>query len=212
MARSRDLLILKNQDLRDEVSGFFKALNTDESLRRVFFDNPSLVLRTRLQSLRGVDLTDQQDAQANRILFSVLSNDKFRAFLQEYQQRKTDALERLVASPGDKKAMLALDEQTIRREFAEALLRFGDTELLSNLLGRSNPTSPSGESLAWIVIFVVVFVAVAAVHAVLALGTGGDFAPTIRGRLPISASELRKIADQLVATARQARDAGELIP
>lgn len=208
MAKPRDLLVLKYQDFQGETSGFFKELNKDADLRSLFFTNPSLVLRTKLPSLRSIDVSDQQDELANRVLFSVLSNERFMTFLKEYQSKKNQALKRFIKSSGDKQAAKELDERTIKMEFAEAMLKFGDKELMSNILGRSSSVTQPGGALGWFVIFVVVIIVVAAVEAVVALGTSGDFAPTSPGKLPISASELRKIASQLVVAAKQAREGG----
>jgi hypothetical protein len=211
MAKARDLLILKHQDFRDEVSGFFKELNKDSNLRSLFFTNPSLVLRTKLPSLGNVNISEQQDDLANRVLFSVLSNDEFKTFLREYQKKKTKAVERFLKSPQDKKAAAELEERTIRLELAEAMLKFGDKELLSNIAGQN--MSLNQGLLSVTVIFVIYLLAIAVilvVHTIVFFGTSGDFAPNFRGRLPIPASALRRIADQLVDAARQAREAGNL--
>lgn len=212
MAKHRDLLILKYQDFGSETSRFFTELNENSELRNLFFTNPSLVLRTKLPSLSSIDVGDQQDELANRVLFSALSNERFTTFLEEYQAKKNKALARYLESPEDEQAASELDERTIKVEFAEALLDFGDKELLSNMLGRSGSASQSDRQLAGVAIYIVLFVVIAAVHAVFALGTSGDLAPTAAARLPIPAPELRKIADQLVAAARQAREAGDLTP
>jgi hypothetical protein len=208
----RDLLILKHQDFRTEVSGFFKELNKDSALRNLFFTNPSLVLRTKLPSLSDINISEPRYESANRVLFSVLSNDKFKTFLKEYQERKNEAIERFLKSPEDKRAAAELDERTMRAEVAEALLEFGDKELLSSLLGASGSIDRNTRSFSTLVLLeILVAIVAVAVHAVVFLGTSGDFAPTSPGRLPISAQALRKIANQLVATAQQARQSGDLI-
>jgi len=212
MASPRDLLILRHQDFRSDVSSFFKDLNEDRDLRNLFFTNPSLVLRSKFPSLSPMNITDDQDQLANRILFSALSNEKFMGFLKQYQKKKNEALARLLKAPDDEEAATALDERTIRMEFAEALLEFGDKELLSNLLGRSDSITQAGRSLGWFLIFILVFIVIVVVHTIFVLGTSHDFAPTFAGKIPISAAELRKLSAQLVAAAKQARDAGELTP
>ena len=121
-------------------------------------------------------------------------------------------MERYLKSPEDEQATGELDERTIKVEFAEALLEFGDKELLSNILGTSSSTFQPVGSLGWFAIYIVLIAVVFVIHGVVKLGTSGDFAPTASGKLPIPASELRKIADQLVAAARQARQAGDLTP
>jgi hypothetical protein len=210
MARSDELLVLKYQDFRSEAAKFFKELNRDPALRSLFFKNPSLVLNTKLPSLAGLRITDLQHDVANRLLYSVLSNDKFKEFLRSYQKRKNDALARLLKNPDDKEAANELDERAIKAEFAEAFLKFGDKELLHNIFSSNQR---GGGTVAWspfAIAFLVLAVAVA-VHAVLFLGTSGDFAPTSTGRLPIPAADLKKIADQLVATAMEVRAADGLI-
>jgi len=210
MANPASLLILKHDDLRSEVSGFFKELNKNSALANLFFANPSLVLRTKLPSLSNIQVGEQHDAVANKVLFSVLSNDKFKGFLKDYQEKKNKAIARFLKSPKDKRAAAELDEQTIRGEIAEALLKFGDKDLVANLLGRGGAFNPHTNIFTAVFFEILVAVVAVAVHAVLFLGTSGDFAPTSPGQLPVSAQALRKIANQLVTVANEARTAGEL--
>jgi hypothetical protein len=209
MVKPRELLLLKYKDLRSDVSGFFVELNEDLGLRDLFFKNPSLVLRTKLPSLGPppgmADVDGQRDELANRLLFSALSNERFAAFLKGYQEKKNDALERYLKSPEDEQAASEFDERTIRGEFAEALLTFGDKELLSNVIGRGGVP---GETPLWGVV-VIIFIAIALVAAMT--GVIGPVSHDIAtSNLPIPASELRKIADQLVVAAKQAREADTL--
>jgi uncharacterized protein YneF (UPF0154 family) len=212
MTTPRDLLILKHQDFRTEVSGFFKELNKDSALRNLFFTNPSLVLRTKLPSLSDINISEQQDELANKVLFSALSNEKFMTFLQEYQERKNEAIERFLKSPEDKRAAAELDERTMRAEVAEALLEFGDKELFANILrGGGSATQRAGAPVLVSIVVLVVNIAVIAgihliIHTVVKLGMAG-----FEENPPISAAAMRKIANQLVAAARQAREAGDLM-
>jgi hypothetical protein len=211
MPKPRDLLILKYDDFQRDTAHFFVELHKDEAVRDLLFSNPSLVLRTKFPSLSNVSVSDHQDEVANKILYSVLTNEQFKNFLREYQQKKSAAVARLLEAPDDKEAANALDERTVRLEIAEALLQFGDKELVSNLFDSSGAIRGGVVVSWWLIVIAVIIIAVAAaVHTLLALGTSGDFAPTARGRPPIPASALRKIADQLVAAARKARDSGQL--
>jgi hypothetical protein len=67
----------------------------------------------------------------------MLSNDEFKTFLKEYQKKKNKAVERFLKSPEDTQAAAELDERTRRLELAEAMLKFGDKELLFNIAGQS---------------------------------------------------------------------------
>jgi hypothetical protein len=209
MAKPRELLILKYKDFRSDVSRFYVELNEDPALRSLFFENPTMVLRTRLPSLGRADLDGQHDELANKLLFSALSNERFVTFMKEYQEKKNEALSRYLESPDDERAASEFDEHKLRGEVAEALLAFGDKELLSRIIGRSGPTSLPSGSQGWFI--VVVFIAIAL--AVAMTGVVGPISGDLQladSKLPIPASELRKIADQLVVAARQAREAGEL--
>ena len=167
MTKTQDLLILKYQDFHAETSGFFKELNKNPDLRSLFFTNPSLVLRTKLPSLSSINIGDQQDELANRVLFSALSNESFMTFLTEYQQKKNKALKRFLKSPGDELAARELDERTIRLELAEALLKHGDKELLSNLVGSPSMAKSPGARLA------LVNTTVIAIWIILIVGSHG---------------------------------------
>src|SRR5258708_20571254 len=134
MANLQDLLVLKYQNFRGEVSRFFVELNNSPALRRQFFKNPTLSLQTKIPSLRDIKLSNQQEDLANRILFSALSNEEFLNFLRTYREKKIEAITRYLNSPDDKQAANELDERTIKAEFAAALLEFGDKELLSIIL------------------------------------------------------------------------------
>lgn len=209
MANTRELLLLRHQDLRVEVAALFASLGKDRSLSAAFFSNPAMVLRAKLPSLAAVGMTAEQDQLANRMLFSVLTNDEFKAFLKDFQKRKSSAVAKLVKDPSDVEAAAQLDENALKSEFAEAILKFGDKELVANLLGTSAALGP-GTGMGWFAVYVVLIVVVAAVHALVMLGTTHDVAPTF-GKIPISAAEIRRISEQLVAAARTARQQGGLV-
>lgn len=217
MDKTRNLLILKYKDFHNETSKFFKELNKEPELRSLFFTNPSLVLRTKLPSLSNIDISDQQNDLANKVLFSALSNERFMKFLTDYQQKKNKALKRLLKSPKDKQAALELDERTVRMEFAEAMLEFADKELVSNLLGSGSIAKGVGNppvlvSYAILVTWVVFILGIhVIIHTVVRLALIGNSELTATGKTPIPASELRKIAEQLVAAAKQARETGDLV-
>jgi hypothetical protein len=217
MTKPRDLLVLKYGDFRREASHLFEALNRDPRLRHLFFTNPALVLKTKLPSLAGAGIDDQQDEIANRILFSVLTNDRFLDFLNEFQERKTKALSQFLDDPNDRQAASELDDHKIRSEFIEALLKFGDKELMSNMLLSASGPQIAGSYgyiiytyLGILITYIVVIGIDVIVHTVVKLGIAGEVVSTSPEGFPISASELRKITDQLVASAKKARDAGSL--
>jgi hypothetical protein len=210
MSVARELLILKYENFQTDLPVFFKTLKYDKEVQKLFFTNPSLVLRTKLPSLGTRDFDIQHDAAANRILFSVLSNDRFMEFLSDYQVKKVNAMKRLIKSPGDRKAALELNEKTIRLQFADAMLKYGDKEILSNIFGVNMSSAQLKNTLNFFVIFILIIIVIVIIHALVFLGTSGDLLPT-RAKAPISAAELRKIANQLIAAAKAARESGKLL-
>lgn len=219
MAKPHELLLLKYHDLRNEVAHLFEVLNSDQSLRELFFTNPILVIRTKLPSLSPIDLNNQQDEVANRILFSVLTNNRFIDFLNGHQKKKRRLLDQLLRDPGNERIIRQFDERAMKAEFAAALLKFGDKELISNLLGSTLPPTPTPPTLIIFHTILLLEVAVLiSVHVLvqivvkLAIGTAGEAIPRTLGDVPISASELRRITDQLLATAQKMRENGGLTP
>lgn len=109
---SRPKLVLKRQDLRKNTAILFEQLAKDKSAREEFIRNP---VGQVAEKLTKQPLPRQQVSDANRILFAMMANEKFRKWLDEYE-----------AQPGGK----AVTQEQFGRDFAEALLTFADSDLI----------------------------------------------------------------------------------
>jgi hypothetical protein len=109
---ARPKLVLKRQDLRKNTAILFEQLAKDKTAREEFIQNPvgQVVAKLTKQPLPRQHISD-----ANRVLFAMMANEKFRKWLDEYE-----------AQPGGK----AVTQEQFGRDFAEALLKFGDSDLI----------------------------------------------------------------------------------
>ena len=119
-----DYLIANGISIRKRVSDLFDELKKNPQLAQVFIQNPILVLQTKtLPELQTLD----QDATnaANQFLFSVLTNDKFIKWLENYQNK--------LISQYNKNATLPSKKQVLQ-EFAKSIIENGDPKIVSDLL------------------------------------------------------------------------------
>jgi hypothetical protein len=219
--KNRQLLLLNYENFRHDVSQLFNTLDDKPLLREAFIENPVGVLNEHLGILKKRPLSDQHVSLANKVLYSVFSNDEFFAWLTDYQSKLTQAQQRLVKSPRPLQPEESdiFDKRKIMNDLAAALVKYGDTETISNILsykdiikyrGRvweeenvePDPIGPVSGSLAVLVALVVlvVFTVVVAMvdhdHPVL--------------ETTLSASEMKSIVDQLLNHANQMREVGAL--
>lgn len=113
--RGNDELILKTEGLAKRGAALFKEVNSDEALRQEFLQNPAKVISERVTK---TPLPDGQASASNRFLFALLANDDFRAWMKVFNRRILRD---------------AVDRNTRVREFAEAVIRFGDENVLASL-------------------------------------------------------------------------------
>lgn len=163
------------------------------------------------------DLVGPQNAvrisEANRLVHSMLSNDRFRkwaikqnaALMKRYNELGPDAL----------------DPIELRRRMAEAIVESGDPALVNALLGAQTRNDgltttdmQSRVDSVFVVEVVIAAIAVAVIHMVITAIDFTPFAPEeIEGRLQLKqvpAAELRAVADQIAAAAAAARSANQL--
>jgi hypothetical protein len=119
-----DYLIANGISLRKRVSDLFDELEKNPELAQVFIRNPFLVLQSRVLPEFAVMNEDSINA-ANQLLYSVLSNDKFMKWAEEYGAKLIDRFNKTGKVP-DKKEML--------RAFAKGIIEYGDPRILSDLL------------------------------------------------------------------------------
>lgn len=119
-----DYLHVKGIDLRQRISDLFDELEKNRELAQVFIRNPILVLQSKILP-EFVQLDEETLNATNQFLFSVLSNDKFTKWLENYQTKLVDQYNSTAKLPTKKKLI---------EEFAKGLIKNGDPKILSDLL------------------------------------------------------------------------------
>jgi hypothetical protein len=114
---SDEPLILSHEEMTRNAEALFADLAADEELRARFVNNPSGIVAERIA---GRELGPQEESASNRIVFSLLSNEKFVEWMAEY---------------GEKNELGAnLDREKYARDLATAIVELGDKELLASIL------------------------------------------------------------------------------
>ena len=102
------------------MATLFEKLDTDERARQRFIQDPSGLLSERVFQEK---LPPQRASEANRLLFAVLSNERFLGWLDAYATR----------NQGRK-----VSKDEFNQDFAKALLEFGDHELVLSVLSHAS--------------------------------------------------------------------------
>lgn len=113
MGKGRKPLILKKADLRRNTAALFDRLAKDTEARDRFIHDPTGQLSAKVIKHK---LSDQVSSDANRVLFAMLANEKFREWLGDYPARQ-------------KKGKKVTQDQ-FNHDFCNAVLKFGDSDLL----------------------------------------------------------------------------------
>ena len=119
-----DYLVANGISLRKRISDLFDELEKNPELAKVFVRNPALVLQSKV--LPEFEVMDEDSINAaNQLLFSVLSNDKFMKWTQDYGAKLIDQYNKTGKVP---------DKKKILRAFAKGIIEYGDPKILSDLL------------------------------------------------------------------------------
>jgi uncharacterized phage infection (PIP) family protein YhgE len=184
-------LVLRNEELAAQTRAFYKELKTNLELQNEFINNPAgLIARHFLPQSAVSSISAQRLSNANRVLYSMVSNDGFRNWAQNYQTNidKTNKV----------------DKQQIVKDFAAAIVRYGDAALVQGMMEESFMRARATGD--WLVAVDAVVVAWAfgfiafAVVLVVGARTGDAF----------TAAELRALTDKMIAKGRQLERTGEL--
>jgi len=224
--RSDQRLILEFPEFAERLSGFLQRLDNEPALLQAFARDPSGILSTSVfpgdpePTLTAIN-------RGNRLLFSLLSNERFMTWSEQYMERSSaSALDRFPELDPDEAARAfaaTLSPDEVYQEVVDAMVQFVDRELLAallvvdpedvnSLLGREAVAART-PVYGWIAVYVILLVVVAAVHAVAVLGTSGDVIRT--GSIPgLSRQDLarvnRLLLDTLSERARELRTTGTL--
>ena len=204
-----DYLIANGVSLRKRVSELFDQLEQDRELAKVFIQNPTVVLQSRIFPEFPV-IDEESVSAANQLLFSVLTNEKFTKWTEKYQKSLMDRYNKTGKIP-DKKELL--------QGLARGIIDHGDPKILTDLLELSQtsttPTEAFGfrhvwyyvEYYAWayIYIFFIFLYAFANADKISLFDEKQQL-------VMISPKELRSLAEQMVKYAKQMREGREKTP
>lgn len=224
--RADELLILDYGDLSTHATDLFERLDNSRAFRELFIKDPTgAVGRVLLPGYSRPPVVHIN--QANRVLFSLLSNESFREWSRRYQETFVeDARQRFPDQehPEALRSFLAgYDVREMYQELVDGALQFLDREFLYSLLSidldHTPPRVPSfvaqddEEMPAASPVVVAVAVAVfAAIVAVAFLVVGPVVEPESDDGL--SRDSLQRVSDMiaesLIARAEELRNAGAL--
>jgi hypothetical protein len=199
----KQLLKFERPELQEGLVGMLSNL-TDKRLRQQLAVNP---VGTLAKFFPGLDQTNdlQRISEGNLLFFSILSNDAFRSWAQQYQQD----LRGKMTSEGIK----AFDKEQVRRDFARAILEKGDASIINALLTERDihtVVPQAREDVVHVESVVAVAIVVLLVVAVTQIDVT-PVAPHEHGLMLLnenSGAELREISAQLIASAKKMRSEG----
>ena len=103
-----DYLVSNGISLRERVSDLFDELEKNKELAQVFVQNPTLVMQTKVLPEFEV-LEENSINAANQLLFSVLSNDKFLKWTQDYGTKLIDQYNKTGKVPHKKEILRGIN-------------------------------------------------------------------------------------------------------
>lgn len=119
----KELLIFNKKEIRESYEEFFKALEEDRQMQKLFINNPIGTLKDM-----GLVVGDLSDIDSvNRLFFALLSNESLSKWIDDYEIE-------LEKKHGGNIDILKLDANEICEDFAKALLNFMDLDILMSIL------------------------------------------------------------------------------
>ncbi len=189
---SRAELKLKDSELAEKVNKLFDEMRKDKAIQKQFIENPNSLIAARFLPAKSRKVSAQRVSNANRALYSILSNEGFYAWVQSYQSQ-------LAKKPAASKSQVLAD-------VADAMAKHADEGLLQAIL-EEDPERSGDEPPDIIVVhsFGTFFVNVLLINFVITDLLGAASAGTT-----VTARDLRAIAEQMSTHAGTLRKAGKL--
>lgn len=124
---TQELLLLEYDNLLERIDILFKKLitNNDQNYLQVFLTNPIELFEKEL-IFDNIEFPLQEISDGNRFLFSVLSNDLFYKWLQDYQND-------IIGKMQTAKTIIP-DKNQILQDIAGAMVQYGDKEIAFTFL------------------------------------------------------------------------------
>lgn len=196
-----DYLVANGISLRKRISDLFDELEKNPELAQVFVRNPVLVLQSKVLPEFTVMDEDAIDA-ANQLLYSVLSNDKFMKWTQDYGAKLIDQYNKTGKLPDKKKILHA---------FAKGIVEYGDPRILSDLLEIPQTQIESESGLVehwWLYYHIIVFIEFFYIFNYDYIIVGPDRISLLDEKqqiVTISPKELKSLAEQMIKYSKKMR-------
>lgn len=197
-------LVLKHKDLAPRIHAYFKKISKDKVAQKAFVENPTRhLLDEFLPPEHAKSVSPQRVSNANRFLYAALANEKFRKWVDEYQQHLFKKKEP--------------DRAEVLKDFSKALAEHGGPELMLAILdeheltrGKESDEVVTVESnvtaVAPVVILFAPFITSSSAQSATVIGFVGESKEFL-----IPATELRSLSEQLLARADALRKSGQLM-
>jgi hypothetical protein len=211
------LLIIDAAQTRQRMTGLLERMEGDAGLRQLFVSDPAGVIGQFV--LPDAQVPAAEVNRGNRLLYSLLSNERFLAWAREYERDLLAQAKETLQAADPWQAMGAYlavaDRGRLHADLAAAVAEFADKELIASLMWQPRELSASEPGVAvaaatWIFLIAVVALAAVAVAAVFA---GPPIAVALEDGL-VDRAELRAVANQVAAQlgtrAAEVRQSGAL--
>ncbi len=201
-----DYLVANGISLRKRVSDLFDELEKNNELAQVFIQNPTLVLQSKVLPEFQV-LEENSINAANQLLFSVLSNDKFMKWTQDYGTKLIDRYNKTGKVP---------DKKKILRDFAKGIIEYGDPELLSDILEMPQELIESSSGLVdrwWFYYHIIAFIEFFYIFVYDYIIVGPDRISLLDENqkiVTISPKELKSLAEQMIKYSKKMKEDNNL--
>jgi len=203
-------LVLRDDQLAAKTMALSNALKASPQLQSDFINHPSeVVAQWILPADVGSAISPQRFSNANRVVYSVVSNDGFRTWVQQYAA--------YVKGTG------SVDKSQIIKDLSGAIIRFGNTPLIQAIMEENELASRSVDenalaanpslvpiNLLYIVDFVFFFRFIAVYEAVLFLAFLFFGSQAVAARPTVTPPELRALAEAIISRGRELARSGSL--
>lgn len=204
----RKQLLIENKDLPKKVNQLLEKVSENEDALNEFVKNPVQVILEELPTEIGYNITKANISDGNKLVFSILSNAKFRNWLIEYQ--KGAEIEMSKPTNSEKSIDEIFSKDKILEDLSSAIFEYGDKEIFKSILRGADNSLPNAGTY---VVTDDIAVAVAAVVALLVVVSAIDVTPrTVNSNfeLLINAQRIRSISDTMITKAISERKAKNL--
>lgn len=110
---------LKSRKMQQSLEKFFEEIDADKNLQELFIQNPSGIISEKVMQNK---MPPQQLSEANRLLFSLISNDKMMEWLNKYSEiHKAEKI----------------DNKKFAADFAKAIAEVDDTNIIVSIVNNA---------------------------------------------------------------------------